>query len=90
VPVCRGEGELTGGAALTLEAKTPVLRARPVEPRGLDDVARPLASGRIERDGATTGSVCDTILTEATGAAERSVSGTRSGTGRHTVDRLPP
>ena len=57
VLVCCGGGGLTSGIALALE----------VEPQGFDDVARSLASGRIERNEAATGSVCDAILTESPG-----------------------
>ncbi len=67
VLVCCGGGGLTGGIALALEAKAPGLRARPVEPGGFDDVARSLASGRIERNESLTGSICDAILTKSPG-----------------------
>ena len=39
-----------------------------MEPEGFDDVARSLISGRIERNAATTGSLCDAIITPAPGA----------------------
>ena len=67
VLVCCGGGGLTSGIALALEANAPGLRARTVEPAGCDDVARSLASGRIERNDAATGSICDAILTDAPG-----------------------
>ncbi len=67
VLVCCGGGGLTSGIALALEAMAPGLRTRPVEPQGFDDVARSLASGRIERNETMTGSVCDAILTESPG-----------------------
>ncbi|OYX44754.1 MAG: threonine ammonia-lyase [Rhodobacterales bacterium 32-67-9] len=62
-----GGGGLTSGIALALEAKAPGLRARPVEPEGFDDVKRSLASGRIERNTRTSGSLCDAIVTPAPG-----------------------
>jgi len=68
VLVCCGGGGLTSGIALALEDRAPGLRARPVEPEGFDDVARSLVSGRIERNAATTGSLCDAIITPAPGA----------------------
>ncbi len=63
-----GGGGLTSGIALALEAEAPGLRVRPVEPEGFDDVARSLASGRIEQNsGPTTGALCDAIITPAPG-----------------------
>ncbi len=67
VLVCCGGGGLTSGIALALAAKAPGLRVRPVEPAGFDDVARSLASGRIERNDALSGSICDAIITTAPG-----------------------
>lgn len=67
VIACCGGGGLTSGIALALEARAPGLRVRTAEPEGFDDVARSLASGRIERNTAATGSICDAILTPAPG-----------------------
>lgn len=67
VLVCCGGGGLTSGIALALEAEAPGLRARPAEPQGFDDTARSLASGRIERNAAMTGSICDAIVTPSPG-----------------------
>ena len=67
VLVCCGGGGLTSGIALALEARAPGLRARPCEPAGVDDVARSLASGRIERNATLTGSICDAIITPQPG-----------------------
>ncbi|PIV74170.1 MAG: threonine ammonia-lyase [Rhodobacteraceae bacterium CG17_big_fil_post_rev_8_21_14_2_50_65_11] len=67
VLVCCGGGGLTSGIALALEGRAPGLRARPVEPEGYDDVARSLASGRIERNARISGSLCDAIITPAPG-----------------------
>lgn len=67
VLVCCGGGGLTAGIALALSARAPGLRARPVEPAGFDDTARSLAAGRILRNSATTGSVCDAIITPEPG-----------------------
>ena len=63
-----GGGGLSAGIALALEAEAPALRVRTVEPAGFDDMARSLASGRRERNAASTGSLCDAILTPAPGA----------------------
>ena len=67
VLVCCGGGGLTSGIALALEARAPGLRARPCEPEGFDDTARSLAAGRIERNAAAAGSICDAIVTPAPG-----------------------
>ncbi len=55
-------GGLLSGVALALEAKAPGFTVRSCEPEGFDDVARSLASGRIERNAALSGSLCDAIL----------------------------
>jgi threonine dehydratase len=55
-------GGLLSGVALALEAKAPGFIARSCEPEGFDDVARSLASGRMERNAALSGSICDAIL----------------------------
>lgn len=62
-----GGGGLTSGIALALEARAPGLTARPCEPEGFDDTARSLAAGRIERNAALSGSICDAILTPQPG-----------------------
>jgi len=67
VIVCCGGGGLTSGIALALEADAPNLRARTAEPEGFDDVARSLASGRIERNAALSGNICDAIITPQPG-----------------------
>ena len=67
VLVCCGGGGLSSGIALALEADAPGLRARPVEPEGYDDVARSLRSGRIERNAAAAGGLCDAIVTPQPG-----------------------
>jgi threonine dehydratase len=67
VLVCCGGGGLTSGIALALAARAPTLRVRPVEPVGFDDTARSLVSGVIEQNAATTGSICDAIITPSPG-----------------------
>ncbi|WP_108854654.1 threonine ammonia-lyase [Albidovulum aquaemixtae] len=62
-----GGGGLSSGIALAFEARAPGLTVRPVEPDGFDDVKRSLASGGIERNNRTAGSLCDAILTPAPG-----------------------
>ncbi|WP_281995901.1 threonine ammonia-lyase [Ruegeria faecimaris] len=67
VLVCCGGGGLTSGIALALEGHAPGLRARPCEPEGFDDVKRSLALGRIKNNAATSGNICDAILTPQPG-----------------------
>ncbi|GAA6187888.1 threonine/serine dehydratase [Litorivita sp. NS0012-18] len=67
VLTCCGGGGLTSGIALALEARAPDMTVRPVEPQGFDDVARSLQAGRIERNPALTGSICDAIITPQPG-----------------------
>lgn len=67
VLTCCGGGGLTAGIALALEARAPHLSVRPCEPAGFDDTARSLVSGKRERNAATTGSICDAIVTPSPG-----------------------
>ncbi len=67
VLVCCGGGGLTSGIALACKADAPTLRVRPVEPEGFDDVKRSLASGAIQRNTATSGNICDAIVTPQPG-----------------------
>ena len=67
VLVSCGGGGLTSGIALALAEAAPDLRTRPCEPEGFDDVARSLASGRIETNERPTGSLCDAIVTKSPG-----------------------
>jgi len=62
-----GGGGLTAGIALALEGHAPQMRVRPCEPVGFDDTARSLISGQIESNEATSGSICDAILTPSPG-----------------------
>jgi threonine dehydratase len=62
-----GGGGMTAGIALALEARAPGLRVQTAEPAGFDDMARSLAAGQPLRNAATTGSLCDAILTPAPG-----------------------
>lgn len=64
VIVCCGGGGLTSGVALALEGRAKVF---PAEPEGFDDVARSLRAGARQTNDATTGSICDAILTESPG-----------------------
>lgn len=67
VLVCCGGGGLTSGIALALAADAPKMRVHPVEPVGFDDVIRSMASGKIEKNATTSGSICDAIVTISPG-----------------------
>jgi threonine dehydratase len=67
VLICCGGGGLTSGIALALEKHAPGMRARPCEPEGFDDVKRSLAAGQIQNNDATSGNICDAILTPQPG-----------------------
>ena len=63
VIVCCGGGGLTSGIALALEADAPDMLVRPVEPEGFDDVTRSLKDGVIRSNAATSGNICDAVIT---------------------------
>ncbi len=67
VLICCGGGGLTSGIALALERHAPGLRPRPCEPEGFEDVKRSLSSGTIQSNDATSGNICDAILTPQPG-----------------------
>lgn len=62
-----GGGGLTSGISLALAAKAPGFKVRTCEPENFDDVARSLASGKIERNASLSGSLCDAIITPQPG-----------------------
>ena len=62
-----GGGGLAAGQALVVKHLSPATRLHLVEPSGFDDYGRSLASGKIETNKQTAGSVCDAILTPAPG-----------------------
>ena len=63
-----GGGGLSAGMALALEAAAPGLTLRTCEPEHFDDTARSLAAGRVVRNAAPAGSICDAIVTPEPGA----------------------
>lgn len=66
VLVCTGGGGLAAGIALALEAESPGLRVRPVEPDGFDDVRRSLLAGQRVGNGEAE-TICDAIETPSPG-----------------------
>lgn len=64
---CTGGGGLTAGLALACCEHYPDLQVFSVEPEGFDDYRRSLLAGAIVSNQATTGSICDAILTPAPG-----------------------
>ncbi|POO54640.1 threonine ammonia-lyase [Agrobacterium rosae] len=76
-----GGGGLTSGIALALEAKATNYTVRTCEPEKFDDVARSLASGKIERNDALSGSVCDAIITPQPGNITFPIMASHCGTG---------
>ncbi|MGY6632743.1 MAG: threonine ammonia-lyase [Alkalilacustris sp.] len=81
VLICCGGGGLAAGIALALEDRAPGLRPRTVEPEGFDDTARSLAAGHILRNEATSGSLCDAILTSEPGRITFPILARRCGPG---------
>ncbi len=67
VVICAGGGGLLSGISLALEAEAPDLRPRPAEPRGFDDTARSLISGKREKITGTETSICDAIVSPMPG-----------------------
>ena len=63
--VCAGGGGFAAGIALATEGRH---RVRTAEPEGFDDLARSLAAGERLSNPATSGSVCDAVLTPTPGA----------------------
>ncbi len=63
-----GGGGLSSGVTLALHHRMPGAAVHLVEPEGFDDYGRSLASGRIERNAAASGSVCDALQSAAPGA----------------------
>ena len=62
-----GGGGLTAGNALAFSARSPATKIHTVEPEAFDDHARSLKSGKRERNGKATGSICDALLSPMPG-----------------------
>ena len=86
VLVCCGGGGLSSGIALTLQAKAPEMRIRPVEPASSDDVCRSLIAGhRIANETQST-SICDAIVTPMPGELSFPILDALSGPGLSVSD----
>lgn len=67
VLVCCGGGGFASGIALALAAEAPLMRVRPIEPAGFDDMARSLSAGKRLSNEKTSGSICDAIISPTPG-----------------------
>ena len=63
---CSGGGLVTG-VALGLSADLPQTAVHSVEPAGLDDMARSLASGKLERNDPAARTICDALMAPTPG-----------------------
>lgn len=63
-----GGGGLSAGIGLALRDRFAEIAVRLVEPAGFDDYGRSLASGQVERNASSAGSVCDALLAPSPGA----------------------
>ncbi len=63
---CSGGGLVTG-VALGLSADLPDTQVHSVEPAGLDDMARSLASGKLERNDPAARTICDALMAPTPG-----------------------
>jgi len=63
---CSGGG-LASGVSLAVRAQNPATQVYTVEPSGFDDFAKSLTSGHRETNTATSGSICDALLSPTPG-----------------------
>ncbi len=73
VLVCTGGGGLITGVTLALSKRFPDAKIHSVEPENFNDYQRSLAQGKILRNPANTGSICDALLTAQPGEIAFSV-----------------
>ena len=81
-----GGGGLSSGIALACAEQAPDVVVRPVEPEGFDDVKRSLATGAIQKNNASVGSIADAILTPAPGNLTFPILKSLAGTGLSVSD----
>lgn len=67
VLVCCSGGGLTAGISLAVKAARQATRVHTVEPAGFDDFARSLTTGTRVENAATSGSICDALLSPTPG-----------------------
>ncbi len=72
-----GGGGLVGGSALVFTEKFPEAEIFSVEPEKFDDYRRSLIAGKVVANEATTGSICDAIMTPSPGTLTFAVNQTR-------------
>jgi len=72
-----GGGGLVGGSALVFTEKLPEAEIFSVEPEKFDDYRRSLIAGKVVANEATTGSICDAIMTPSPGTLTFAVNQTR-------------
>jgi threonine dehydratase len=67
VLACASGGGLGAGVALSVRQKFPNAEIYVVEPVGHEDIARSLASGRVEKNSPGVRSICDALMAEKMG-----------------------
>jgi threonine dehydratase len=82
---CSGGG-LVSGVALGLSLDLPDTQVYSVEPAGLDDMARSLASGRHERNAPDARSICDALTAPTPGDLTFAIARTRLAGGLSVTD----
>ena len=63
-----GGGGMSAGIGLAIATESPNTQVYLAEPAGFDDYARSLASGSIQRNALTDGSICDALMAPQPGA----------------------
>ncbi|MFD2207098.1 threonine ammonia-lyase [Kiloniella antarctica] len=65
--ICCGGGGLTSGSALAIKKLSPQTKVYSAEPKGFDDTARSISTGRRESVSPEARSICDAVLTPTPG-----------------------
>jgi len=77
-----GGGGMSAGISLAIAAESPSTQVYLAEPEGFDDYARSLASGSVQRNARTNGSICDALMAPQPGAIGFAIN---RATGAHAV-----
>ncbi|MCX5519658.1 threonine/serine dehydratase [Kaistia defluvii] len=77
-----GGGGMSAGISLAIAAESPGTQVYLAEPEGFDDYARSLASGSVQRNARTNGSICDALMARQPGAIGFAIN---RATGAHAV-----